>query len=250
MEFETIMVPLVKEFPDIKYSITTNGVLLTKEVVDFLVEYNIPVLLSLDGDKKTQDRERPLADGGSSFDKIILNLPYAIQKLGGNIVMRSTVTKASIPELYDNFIFAQKQGFQSWSFIMNAFEEYDDNDYNILFSQIEEICHDIAVSLLSGNSIIKVNTIIEFFNKISNIKKFSEIVINNQLTKCGLATTGTGISPEGLIIPCQEQNSKIEYSIGNIWDGIDFKLHEEFLLNYFNTVKQIKCELQCSKKIK
>lgn len=56
------------------YNITTNGTLLDDKIGDFLVKNNFAVLISLDGDKETQDRNRVFANGGGTFDVVIKNL--------------------------------------------------------------------------------------------------------------------------------------------------------------------------------
>ena len=60
LRYYDIIEPLVliveKDYPDcFNFGITTNGVLLDKEKIDFLYEHNIIPLLSMDGDKETQD---------------------------------------------------------------------------------------------------------------------------------------------------------------------------------------------------
>lgn len=59
---------------NVNYNITVNGSLFTKEVQDFLVEHNFAILVSLDGDKQTHDRNRVKIDGTGTFDEIIKNL--------------------------------------------------------------------------------------------------------------------------------------------------------------------------------
>lgn len=51
--YEKIIVPIVKEYSDrCDFSLTTNGVLLNEDVVDFLSKNNVEVLLSFDGIKQ------------------------------------------------------------------------------------------------------------------------------------------------------------------------------------------------------
>lgn len=56
------------------YSMTTNGTLLTDEVVDYLAEKNFSIVISLDGPKEVHNRHRRFADGRGSFDVIKENL--------------------------------------------------------------------------------------------------------------------------------------------------------------------------------
>ncbi len=56
------------------YNITTNATLLSEEIGDFLVENNFAILISLDGDRETHNRNRVFANGGGSFDTVMNNL--------------------------------------------------------------------------------------------------------------------------------------------------------------------------------
>lgn len=53
LRWDDIIVPLVEKYPDINYSITTNGFVLNKEKIDFLSKYNFSIMLSMDGNELT-----------------------------------------------------------------------------------------------------------------------------------------------------------------------------------------------------
>jgi uncharacterized protein len=89
-------------------SIITNGLLLTEEVVDRLLPFGLAgIKVTLDGDRVTHDRLRPLRGGQGTFDRIIANLRVVAPKvrvsLGGNFDVESV---ASYPALLE-FLKAQ-----------------------------------------------------------------------------------------------------------------------------------------------
>ena len=53
---------------------TTNGTLMTEEVIEFLVKHEFNLMISLDGDKKSHDINRRFKSGKGSFDVILKNL--------------------------------------------------------------------------------------------------------------------------------------------------------------------------------
>jgi uncharacterized protein len=82
-------------------SVITNGLLLTEAVVDRLLPYGLTgVKITLDGDKATHDRLRPLRGGQGTFDRILTNMraiaPKVRLSIGGNFDVESA---ASYPEL-------------------------------------------------------------------------------------------------------------------------------------------------------
>ena len=75
-------------------NIITNGLLLTREVVDRLTPYGLNgVKITLDGDRATHDRMRPLRGGQGTFDRIVANIRQVAHKprlaIGGNFDMRA-----------------------------------------------------------------------------------------------------------------------------------------------------------------
>ena len=61
-------------FPEILYTITTNGYLLTDEIGDFMTEHSFSIIVSLDGHKENHDRNRVTADQKGTFDIVIGNI--------------------------------------------------------------------------------------------------------------------------------------------------------------------------------
>ncbi len=91
-----------------RINIITNGLLLTEAVVDRLLPYGLAgVKITLDGDRATHDRLRPLRGGQGTFDRIVANMAAVAPKvrlsIGGNFDVESA---ASYPELLD-FLRAQ-----------------------------------------------------------------------------------------------------------------------------------------------
>ena len=58
----------------ILFTMTTNGTLMTEDVIEFLVKYEFNLMISLDGDKKSHDINRRFKTGKGSFDIILENL--------------------------------------------------------------------------------------------------------------------------------------------------------------------------------
>lgn len=93
--WDAIIVPLTEyvrdRYPAYNLSMTSNGTLLNQERAEYMRKKGIGLLLSMDGDRRTQERNRPLQDGGSSFDVLGKKLPL-ILKYFPDVMFRSTVT--------------------------------------------------------------------------------------------------------------------------------------------------------------
>lgn len=256
--FDTIIKPIIsyiKEVDNLQefmFHITTNGTLLSEERIEFLAKYNIIPLLSIDGDRKTQEYNRPCKNQNeSSFDLIVKNIPYLLKHFP-NTTFRSTVYKDTINNLYDNFLFAESMGFQNYTCVPDSrSHNWTEQDLEAYEIQLVKICHHILEQYLH-NSYPKMQ-----FNNLD--KAFEMIIlrdvniINNKINtwqstfepaRCGLGTTGCSINYLGDIFSCQEQDSRETgeyFYIGNIYTGIDKEKQIKIIDDY------ISCNGKCEK---
>jgi uncharacterized protein len=82
----------------IGWSLTTNGTLVTREMVDFAQRHHLNYLLSLDGGRETHDRHRCRPDGRGSFEDIVKRLPI-LKGVQGWLGTRMTVTPDTVGDL-------------------------------------------------------------------------------------------------------------------------------------------------------
>lgn len=250
--WDSIIVPLTKyikeKYPnEIDLSMTTNGTLLNKERIDFLYENNIPILLSIDGYKDTQDFNRPCQNNESSFDLIIKNIPYLLEKFP-NTTFRSTIYAPTVSYTFENYIFASYLGFKNIFMMPNCRELWSKEDKEKLKQEVEKIYDYIIESFQENKNIINFSTINESFERVlrHDIKAFNKeknINLNRSCLRCGLGTEFGSIGYDGKIYGCQEQDSKSiksKFFIGDIFNGIDTKIHEKLLKEYSQS-KQLKC---------
>lgn len=251
--WDSIIVPLTKyikeKYPnEIDLSMTTNGTLLNKERIDFLYENNIPILLSIDGYKDTQDFNRPCQNNESSFDLIIKNIPYLLEKFP-NTTFRSTIYAPTVQHTFENYIFASYLGFNNIFMMPNCRESWSEQDKQILKQEIEKIYDYIIESFQENKNIINFSTINESFERVlhHDIKVFNKekenINFSRSCLRCGLGTNFGSIGYDGKIYGCQEQDSKnikSKFFIGDIFNGINTNIHKKLLKEY-SEPKQLKC---------
>ena len=242
--YDDIIVPIVNKYKDIAtFSITTNGVLLDEDKVDFFYKNNISILLSFDGVKQVQNSQR-VGKNIDSYSVVINNIPYLLLRIP-DTTMRATLTKDSLPYLYDTVLLAEELGFKTISFVPNAYEDWTETEEIIYEQQLMKIGLHIYKSFFKNKTAIKVNPIIDYYNKIAtSIDK--GLYFNNHLFRCGLGTTSCAITPDGKIIPCQEKISNPTYILGDIWNGIDPVSHKKFLNDYIDNLNNLTCTLRCS----
>lgn len=74
-----------------EFAIATNGYLLNAALIDYLCENRISVLVGFDGPAHVQDRNRPLASGGDTHDRVIRNVRMLLDKMPDRTSLRATL---------------------------------------------------------------------------------------------------------------------------------------------------------------
>lgn len=214
------------------FGMTTNGQLLNEERIKWFKEHNGNFLLSIDGDRETQEYNRPRKDGLSSFDELepIIDL---LLKYQPDITFRSTITPAMCHNLHKDYLYARKKGFKNYFSIPNFREEWDKEHLQILNEQICLICGTLLFDIENNNQPLGFNLLNQMINYC-----FNPAPQKQHFRKCGFGTTSIGITTDGKLSACQENstyhNNNIFY-IGDIWKGIDQNKQLKLLEQYNET---------------
>lgn len=243
--YDEIIVPLVewteKTYPDcFSFGITTNGVLLNKKSIDFFYQHNITPLLSMDGDRETQDYNRPYHNGTGSFDKVVAQIPYLLDKFP-NTVFRMTIYEDTSDKFFDNVLFAEKMGFKYFFSCLDSRTTFSEKGFLELQKQWEQYSlyfigclkkHIIPIQTSKFNDML-VKTLGLLEGEDLEVDPYN--FLGKEIIRCGLGTQTIGIAPNGNIYGCQEHSSTDTDSIfylGNIYEGIKFNLHLRLLNAY------------------
>lgn len=235
-----IIVPLVQYAKDknykIRFSIVSNGILLSQDKIDFMKKNNIKFFFSMDGDKETQDENRPLINNESSFDILKEKIPMILDNYP-NIVPRGTIVSDKVQNLYKDIMFLKNCGFKQCSSFVNELEDWSDTSIEILKSEIAKY----MIYFISEQSKETLSTdFIKWHPFYYGLKEYIELkkksISNLQpygIRACGLGLNDLNINYNGDIFTCNNLvTHDIEnnpYYIGNIYSNIDKSRHIELL---------------------
>lgn len=243
LEWDSVIVPLTKyireEYKEpFNLSITSNCILMTEEKLNFMKENNIGLLFSIDGDQETQDINRPFHNGKGSFDMLIDKIPM-ILKYYPNMTFRATIHKPTAHLTFDNMKFAIQQGYNNMFFIPNVFDDWSEDDKDILRWQVS-MFGDYFIKNARHGKIIHLNNLDRIFPLITEINEAYKNKSGRPLIKhkCGLGTgAGASISPDGKIYACQEMvTNDSTFLIGDIYNGENQEKRKQ-LASMFNSQK-------------
>lgn len=107
------------------FSLTTNGLLLTDEMVDFFKKYHFKVSISIDGVKENHDKNRVDYNGNGTYEKVIASAYKLKEALGDDFSIRMTVTNDTISSMTQNVESFVEQGFQYINIALDYFGKWD-----------------------------------------------------------------------------------------------------------------------------
>lgn len=193
------------------YSITTNGTLLTRDIIDFLIENSFQISISVDGDEETHNLNRKSKNGKSVFPIVMKNIKYLIEK-DVDFSVRMTVTKNNVHKFYNNVKFFDDLGVKKIFAAYDEFADWDDKSIYILEEQM---------NLLDA---FYLESIIQDKDKILNLYdyKLTTFIAERTPMFCSAGSKGhITINSRGEIYPCGFVSSDKNWKIGDVKSGLD-----------------------------
>lgn len=214
----------------IKWNMTTNGVPFTERVADDMLLAGVSFMLSLDGAKNTQDSNRPLAGGGSSYDVIIANLPN-MRKVNPNLRARATIAEDDVGNMYSNFLHIHRDlGIEQYSHCLAHESAWTHESLQTLEEQLRLIAEYYIEQKKAGNERLWVKFIDDTVGKILYPRPLNFF--------CGAGKGYLSVSTEGAIYPCHRFHDFSDprpweeqfFAIGHIEKGVtNEKVRDIFL---------------------
>ena len=212
-------------------SITTNGTLLTEEMMQYMKANRVGLLFSIDGHKELQDYNRPTAAGGSSFDLLTENVDKIVEYFP-DVIFRSTIIPETCRHTWEAIQFAIDHGYKTFFTTPNIFEPWSDEARAVLTEQIHKYSEYFVDCYRNGIKPIVFNTMERLMRRVKDINSAAKLGKHRTMYyctacgKCGLgAGTSCSIAPNGDIYTCQEMPSNAGcgsvFHVGSIYTGVD-----------------------------
>ena len=220
-----------------RFTLTTNGVLLNDEIIDFCNKEMTNVVLSIDGRKCVHDYMRPTRGGNrSSYDIILPKLKSFAAKRGNKeYYVRGTYTAKNLDFAADVLHLAD-EGFKEISLepvVSLPTEPYaiKEEDIPYLKEQYDMLAKEYIKRRREGNGFT-------FFHFMIDLA--GGPCVAKRLSGCGSGTEYVAITPWGDIYPCHQFVGEEGFVIGNVYDGITAtELQEGF--KHQNVYEKPKC---------
>ena len=199
-----------------RFTLTTNGVLVDDDVIDFANRECSNVVLSLDGRKEIHDRFRVDYAGHGSWEKIVPKFQKFVEaREGKNYYMRGTFTHAN-PDFLKDIQTMLDLGFSELSMEPVVCAEDDpsaltNEDLPIVMEQYEKL----AELMLERDKQGKPFTFYHYMIDLTGGP-----CIYKRISGCGSGTEYMAVTPWGDLYPCHQFVGDEKFKLGNIWDGV------------------------------
>lgn len=208
-----------------RFTLTTNGVLIDDDVIDFANKEMSNVVLSLDGRKEVHDRFRVDYAGNGSWEKIVPKFQKFVKERGDkDYYMRGTFTHAN-PDFLEDIKTMLDLGFTQLSMepVVAAADDpsaLTEEDKPIVEKQYEEL----AKLMLKRD---KEGRPFTFYHYMIDLK--GGPCIYKRISGCGSGTEYMAVTPWGDLYPCHQFVGDEKFKLGDIYNGVTNKsIQNEF----------------------
>ncbi len=199
-----------------RFTLTTNGLLLNDEILDFANREMGNLVLSIDGRKEVNDRMRPSANGSGSYDIIMPKFKKAAESRNQtNYYVRGTYTHFNT-DFSADVLHLNDLGFEQISVepvVCDPKEDYalKDDDIPVLLQQYDILAKEIINRRKNGK-------FINFFHFMINLSDGP--CVAKRLSGCGAGGEYLAVTPWGDLYPCHQFVGNEEFKLGNVDEGI------------------------------
>ena len=199
-----------------RFTLTTNGVLVDDEVIDFCNKEMGNVVLSLDGRREVHDKLRKTPGGKGSYDLIVDKFKkFADSRGQKDYYMRGTYTHFNT-DFSSDLLHMADLGFKELSVepvVCPPSEPWalNEDDLPVLLEQYEILANEMLKRYRKGDGFTFYHYMIDLDHGPCIVKRVSG---------CGVGTEYMAVTPSGELFPCHQFVGDDKFKLGNIYDGV------------------------------
>ena len=208
-----------------RFTLTTNGVLLNDEIMEFANKEMDNVVLSIDGRKEVHDRMRPFRKGAGSYDLIVPKFQkFAESRHQDKYYVRGTFTHYN-PDFAADVLHLADLGFKQISVepvVAEPSEPYaiTEEDLPQLFEEYDKLAAEMVRRHKEGDDF-------NFFHFMIDLE--GGPCVAKRLSGCGSGTEYLAVTPWGDFYPCHQFVGNEKFLLGNVDEGIkNTEIRDEF----------------------
>lgn len=222
----------------IGYSMTTNGTLLTKEIIEYMYKNRVDLTISIDGPQALHDKTRVFENGKGTYNSVVKNISTLLEVYGERIVpARVTLTRGvtDVLKIWDhlkNDLGFKEIGFAPVTTGENDFFNLTKQEQQKVFNEFKKLGEHYVENAINGK-----------LNGFSNIHRTIMDIHEGRKKKlpCGAGVGLLSVSYKGDIDLCHRFTGSDFQSFGSVEKGLDKKSLSNFLETRANN-KDSECQ--------
>ena len=215
--------PFHKKF---RFTLTTNGVLLNDEILEFCNREMANIVLSIDGRKAVHDLMRPFRGGQGSYDTVVPKFKQTAESRGQmNYYVRGTFTRNNL-DFSKDVLHLADLGFQQISVEPVVADEKSEayaireEDIPVILEEYDRLAAEMIKRKKEGEGF-------NFFHFMIDLE--GGPCVAKRLSGCGSGTEYLAVTPWGDLYPCHQFVGEQQFCMGNVWEGVKAReIREEF----------------------
>lgn len=208
-----------------RFTLTTNGVLLNDDIIEFANQEMSNVVLSIDGRKEVHDHMRPARNNKGSYDLILPKFKQlAESRKQTNYYVRGTFTHYNL-DFSEDVKHLAELGFKQISVepVVSLPEEpyaIKEEDLPIIYEEYDKLARYMIEKKKEGNDF-------NFFHFMIDLT--GGPCVAKRLSGCGSGTEYLAVTPWGDLYPCHQFVGETEFLMGNVFEGVKAtEIRDEF----------------------
>ena len=199
-----------------RFTLTTNGLLIDDDVVEFTTEHMHNVVLSLDGRADVNDAMRKLPDGGGSYAAVLPKIKKLVCRRGGKgYYIRGTFTRENL-DFVNDILHLADLGFNELS--LEPVVTKPGEPHSLTMGDLPAICLQYEKLALEMVRRDKVGQGFGFYHY--TLDTIRGPCVHKRLAGCGVGTEYLAVTPKGELYPCHQFVGDPKFLMGDIYGGI------------------------------
>lgn len=199
-----------------RFTLTTNGVLLNDDIMEFLNKEMANVVLSIDGREEVNDKMRPFRNGKGSYELIVPKFQKVAESRNQtNYYVRGTFTRNNL-DFSEDVLHLADLGFEQIS--VEPVVAADTESYALREEDIPVICEQydkLAKEMVKRS---KEGKCFNFFHFMIDLQ--GGPCVAKRISGCGSGTEYLAVTPWGDLYPCHQFVGEEKFLLGNVDTGI------------------------------
>jgi uncharacterized protein len=210
----------------VEFNLTTNATLLSPEIIDFLIENDVAVTISIDGPQDMQDKFRVFHNGAGSYDVAMPKIKELLRRhrakpIGARVTLTSqTLDVQRIFKHLTEEIGFREVGFAPVTTSPNQQYAIEDGGFDKMLGQFRGLAHEFLEYAVENRH-----------HGFANVKDTLEEIHKgaSKAYPCGAGLGLMGVATDGQVALCHRFAGSDDHSLGTVGEGIDRERQSDFL---------------------